>query len=95
MFKKIIRIFSSFQYVMYIPGLTILLKIPLVMPCVSCYLDKIRGGWERKSATKKISVAQPLSDEKPYQSKDTFTINLPAQYPVPGRHGRTINVRST
>ncbi len=36
---------SSFQYCMYLPALTILLKIPLIF--LSGYLDKIRGGWER------------------------------------------------
>merc|ERR1712203_618880 len=38
---------SSFQYVLYIPGLTILLKIPLVLPPISSHLDKIRSGYVR------------------------------------------------
>jgi len=40
---------SSFQYVLYIPGLTILLKIPLVLPPLSSHLDKIRSGYVRSS----------------------------------------------
>jgi len=38
---------SSFQYALYIPGITILLKIPLVLPPLSGHLDKIRGGYVR------------------------------------------------
>ena len=38
---------SSFQYIMYFPGLAILFKLPLILPCISSYLDKIRGGYER------------------------------------------------
>jgi len=38
---------SSFQYCLYIPGLTILLKIPLVLPPLSTHLDNIRGGYVR------------------------------------------------
>jgi len=38
---------SSFQYALYIPLLTILLKIPLVLPPLSCHLDKIRSGYVR------------------------------------------------
>ena len=33
---------------MYFPGLAILFKLPLVLPCISNYLDKIRGGYERR-----------------------------------------------
>jgi len=40
---------SSFQYVLYIPGLTILLKIPLVLPPLSSHLDRIRSGYVRSS----------------------------------------------
>jgi len=40
---------SSFQYVLYIPLLTILLKIPLVLPPISSHLDKIRSGYVRSS----------------------------------------------
>lgn len=45
---------SSFQYVMYLPGLTMLLKIPLVMPCISNHLEAIRGGYERRQSEKKL-----------------------------------------
>merc|ERR1711997_101874 len=38
---------SSFQYALYIPGLTIALKIPLL--CLDRYLTKIRSGWERSA----------------------------------------------
>jgi len=44
---------SSFQYALYIPFLTILLKIPLVLPPLSCHLNNIRSGYVRNS--KKIS----------------------------------------
>jgi hypothetical protein len=33
----------------YLPGLAILAKIPLILPCVDDLLQKIRGGWERGS----------------------------------------------
>ena len=40
-----------FQYALYIPGLTILMKIPIVLDdwLQIGYLNKIRGGWERNS----------------------------------------------
>ena len=38
-----------FQYGVYVPGLAILTKIPLIFPCVDNMLQKIRGGWERGS----------------------------------------------
>ena len=82
---------------MYIPGLTILFKIPLVMPFISCHLDKIRGGYERGSGTKKVSPTKPLaaSEKTSIPSKDSFTINFPTQFTNDQRHGRVINVRST
>jgi len=41
---------SSFQYALYIPFLTMLLKIPLVIPPLSSHLDKIRSGYVRSSS---------------------------------------------
>jgi len=41
---------SSFQYALYIPFLTMLLKIPLVIPPLSTHLDKIRSGYVRSSS---------------------------------------------
>ena len=38
----------TFQYAVYLPGLAILMKIPLILPCIDKKLQKIRGGWERK-----------------------------------------------
>jgi len=40
---------SSFQYALYIPFLTILLKIPLIIPPLSTHLTKIRAGYVRSS----------------------------------------------
>jgi len=37
----------TFQYAIYLPGLAIIMKIPLLLPCVDQMLEKIRGGWER------------------------------------------------
>merc|ERR1719273_1630562 len=37
----------SFQYALYIPGLAIAMKIPVVL--LDSYLTKIRSGWERSS----------------------------------------------
>jgi len=37
----------TFQYAIYLPGLAILLKLPLLVPCLDQMLKKIRGGWER------------------------------------------------
>merc|ERR1719400_2960861 len=41
----------TFQYALYIPGLAILMKIPIVLDdwLQIGYLNKIRGGWERNS----------------------------------------------
>ena len=43
--------FFFFQYALYIPGLAILMKIPIVLDdwLQIGYLNKIRGGWERNS----------------------------------------------
>ena len=41
-----------FQYALYVPGLTVVLKAPLVIPPLSWHLDKIRGGYERGSKAK-------------------------------------------
>jgi len=38
---------SSFQYALYVPLLTILLKIPLIIPPLSTHLYKIRAGYVR------------------------------------------------
>ena len=89
-------LFLLFQYVMYIPGLTILLKIPLVMPFISCHLDKIRGGWERGGGgSRKVSPTKPLQDVRTVPAKDSCTINFPAQFSNNQSNGRVINVRST
>jgi hypothetical protein len=80
---------------MYIPGLAILLKIPLVMPFISGHLDKIRGGYERKSAIAKIAPTKPLKQDSMQQSKDSFTVNFPPQFTTNQSNGRMINVRST
>jgi len=39
----------SFQYAVYLPGLAIMMKIPLILPCIDHLLRKIRGGLERGS----------------------------------------------
>lgn len=58
---------SSFQYVLYIPFLTILLKLPLVLPPFSTHLTKIRAGYVRSRNTncfwKFINMKQPSSSE--------------------------------
>lgn len=38
---------SGFQYVLYIPGITLLLKLPLLIPPLSTHLARIRGGYVR------------------------------------------------
>jgi len=52
---------SSFQYALYVPGLTVLLKAPLVIPPISWHLDKIRGGYERGYKTKVDSSSVTLT----------------------------------
>ena len=37
----------SLQYAIWVPGLTILLKGPLIITPIDNYLTKIRGGWTR------------------------------------------------
>jgi len=43
---------SSFQYALYIPGLTLLMKLPLVLPPLSGHLYKIRAGFVRGTNNK-------------------------------------------
>merc|ERR1711892_73783 len=38
---------SSFQYALYIPFLTILMKLPMVLPPLSTHLARIRAGYVR------------------------------------------------
>merc|ERR1739842_179093 len=49
---------SSFQYVLYVPFLTILLKLPLVLPPLSTHLTKIRAGYVRSRNTKQQSSSK-------------------------------------
>jgi len=42
---------SSFQYALYIPVLTLVLKAPLVLPPLSTHLASIRGGYVRGSTS--------------------------------------------
>ena len=49
---------SSFQYVLYIPFLTILLKLPLVLPPLSSHLTKIRSGYVRSRNKKQSNSSQ-------------------------------------
>jgi len=45
---------SSFQYALYIPGLTILLKIPLIIPPLSTQLSRLRAGYVRGNRVVKM-----------------------------------------
>ena len=47
-----------FQYVLYVPFLTILLKLPLVLPPLSTHLTKIRAGYVRSRNTKQQSPSE-------------------------------------
>ena len=44
-----------FQYAFWIPGLTIALKLPLIIPPIDWYLTKIRGGWTRNQKSSESS----------------------------------------
>lgn len=46
----------SFQYALYLPGLALALKIPLLF--LDPYLTKIRSGWERRSPSVKSQQQQ-------------------------------------
>jgi hypothetical protein len=61
--------FNLFQYALWIPVLTLALKMPLVFPPVDWYLTKIRGGWTRGIPAEKSTI--PEKSTKP--EKD-FTI---------------------
>lgn len=37
-----------FQYALYIPAITLGLKLPLLLPCVDLMLTRIRGGQDRQ-----------------------------------------------
>ena len=52
--------FNLFQYALWIPALTLALKMPLVFPPVDWYLTKIRGGWTRGIPAEKS--AKPEKD---------------------------------
>ncbi|KAF2366324.1 Pyrroline-5-carboxylate reductase catalytic N-terminal [Trinorchestia longiramus] len=45
------------QYALYPSALCVLLKLPLLLPCVDNHLQKIRRGYERSSAKKQKSIA--------------------------------------
>jgi len=47
---------SSFQTVLYLPMLTVLLKLPLILPPLSSRLTKIRAGYVRAETSKKTSA---------------------------------------
>lgn len=55
---------SSFQYCLYFPGLTMFLKIPLILPGISHHLDKIRGGYERGRSRESKKLMSSGSDNK-------------------------------
>ncbi len=50
-----------FQYCMYFPGVTLLLKLPLTLPCVSSQLERIRGGFERNATTRNATKSAQLA----------------------------------
>jgi len=50
---------SGFQYALYVPGLTILLKLPLVLPPLSTHLDRIRAGYVRGSSASASANESP------------------------------------
>jgi len=45
---------SSFQYALYVPGLTILLKLPLLLPPLSTHLTRLRAGYVRGQVEGKV-----------------------------------------
>ena len=47
----------SFQYALYLPALTIALKLPLLL--LDPYLSKIRSGWERGGWSVKTRQVTP------------------------------------
>jgi hypothetical protein len=46
---------------MYFPGVTLLLKLPLTLPCVSSQLERIRGGFERNATTRNATKSAQLA----------------------------------
>merc|ERR1711874_313773 len=72
---------SSFQYVLYIPLLTILLKIPLLLPPLSSHLDKIRSGYVRtnligskKNKNNVLSSGEQGQTKFPFHAKSQETV---------------------
>ncbi|KAA0192695.1 hypothetical protein HAZT_HAZT002493 [Hyalella azteca] len=45
------------QYALYPSALCVLLKLPLLLPCVDNHLQKIRRGYERQSVRKQKNIA--------------------------------------
>ena len=52
------------QYALYVPGLTLLLKLPLLLPPLSSHLARIRGGYVRaRPNTTKPAVNQDTAPD--------------------------------
>jgi hypothetical protein len=85
------------QYVMYIPGLTILLKIPLILPGISCYLEKIRSGYERHSVFDKVVVDIKPAHQETWTAVTSKEKSQGVLLPSFFKHSNsvTINTRTT
>jgi len=74
----------TFQYALYIPGLAILMKIPIVLDdwLQIGYLNKIRGGWERNSKWGKSSKVDSEAGNAPVKRLDDPLANDNKAYVV-------------
>ena len=51
------------QYALHLPLITILLKIPLLCPCIDSHLQNIRRGHDRKSPQKSDSTVVEIQPQ--------------------------------
>ncbi|KAF2359017.1 Ferric reductase transmembrane component-like domain [Trinorchestia longiramus] len=57
-------VMSGAQYALHLPLLTILLKLPLLLPCVDKHLQAIRSGHDRTRNKQKKIFVQPASETR-------------------------------
>ena len=67
-----VLLYCPLQYALYVPGLTLLLKLPLLLPPLSTHLARIRGGYVRaRASTTKPAAASASAPDLPARAAAT------------------------
>ena len=67
-----VLLYCPLQYALYVPGLTLLLKLPLLLPPLSTHLARIRGGYVRaRPSTTKPAAASASAPDLPARAAAT------------------------